>query len=105
MRLPLLDADGSTIGRISDVVIVPPHMGSPPRVVGFVAGIDRRRVFVPSGKVEELDRAGVRLKSSLEGRSFELRTGEVLASDLLDSPVDDATLADIALRHTAGRTP
>jgi flagellar motility protein MotE (MotC chaperone) len=106
MRLPLIDADGNTIGRISDVVLLPPHLGSPPRVGGFVAGVQRRRVFVSAGKVDELDRAGVRLRSAnLDARPFELRPGELLASDLLDSAVGDATLADIALRRTAGRTP
>lgn len=106
MRLPLLDADGNTIGRISDVVLVPPHLGSAPRVVGFVAGVQRRRIFVTAAKVEELDRGGVRLKSTnLDVRPFEQRTGELLASDLLDGAVGDATLADIALRRVAGRTP
>lgn len=106
MRLPLLDADGNTIGRISDVVLAPPHGGNPPRVVGFVAGVQRRRIFVSAGKIDELDRAGVRLRSStVDARPFEQRAGELLASDLLDTPVGDATLADLALRRTAGRTP
>ena len=45
MRLPLLDAGGATIGRIQDIVAVPGRPGSPPRVVGFVAESQLRRMF------------------------------------------------------------
>ena len=45
LRLPLVAADGATIGRIDDIVFVPGGDG-PPRVVGFVALVQRRRIFV-----------------------------------------------------------
>ncbi|HEX9257947.1 MAG TPA: hypothetical protein VF855_00315, partial [Acidimicrobiales bacterium] len=46
MRLPLLDADGSTIGRLDDIVLLPAADDDPPQVVGFVATSQRRRIFV-----------------------------------------------------------
>ena len=54
MRLPLLDAGGATIGRINDIVAVPGRPGTPPRVVGFVAESQRRRIFVNANRIAEL---------------------------------------------------
>ena len=45
-RLPLLDSDGATIGRIEDIVLAPPYGDDPPSVLGFVASAQRRRIFV-----------------------------------------------------------
>ena len=50
MRLPLLDAGGATIGRIQDIVAVPGRPGALPRVVGFVAESQRRRIFVNANR-------------------------------------------------------
>ena len=63
MRLPLLDAGGASIGRVDDVVVVPGRSGSAPRVVGFTASSQRRRIFVNAGKVGEISDVGVRLRS------------------------------------------
>ncbi len=104
MQLELLDADGTTIGRVADIVLAP-ATPAPPRVVGFVAGIGRHRVFVSAGKVTELNRGGVRLRSAaIDLRSFERRAGEVLASDLIDRQIDGDELTDFALRRSSGRT-
>ncbi len=52
MRLPLLDAGGSTIGRLDDIVVVPGRgPDDAPKVVGFVASSQRRRIFVNVGRV------------------------------------------------------
>ena len=51
MRLPLLDAGGSEIGKIADIVLVPGRPGTAPRVVGFVASSQRRKIFVNSARV------------------------------------------------------
>ena len=59
VRLPLLDAGGSEIGKIVDVVVVPGRPGTPPRVVGFVASSQRRRIFVNSARVAGVDNDGV----------------------------------------------
>ena len=50
MRLPLLDAGGATIGRLEDVVIVSGRTTSAPRVLGFVANSQRRRIFVNANR-------------------------------------------------------
>ena len=44
VRLPLLDAEGVAIGRLDDVVLSPSGPGAPPRVLGFVAVVQRRRI-------------------------------------------------------------
>ena len=60
MRLALLDAGGAEIGKIDDVVVVPGRTGHPPRVTGFVASSQRRRIFVNAARIAELDSDGVR---------------------------------------------
>ena len=62
MRLPLLDAGGSEIGKIQDIVVVPGRVGHPPRVVGFVASSQRRKIFVNAARIAELDADGARLR-------------------------------------------
>jgi len=100
MGLPLLDADGATIGRIDDVVLVPPHRAIAPRVLGFVAAVQRRRIFVSVGRVGELDQLGIRLKgSAIDLSPFQLRPGELLAGALLDRPLPGGeVVTDLALK-------
>ena len=82
MRLPLLDAGGAEIGKIQDIVVVPGRTGRPPRVVGFVASSQRRRIFVSTGRVAELDSEGVRLRSwDLDLNPFKPRPGETLIGE------------------------
>src|SRR5205823_10660309 len=61
VRLPLLDAEGVAIGRLDDVVLSPSSPGAPPRVLGFVASVQRRRIFVNANRVGEIDASGIRL--------------------------------------------
>ncbi|MGZ4761362.1 MAG: hypothetical protein ACXV7I_02945 [Ilumatobacteraceae bacterium] len=63
MRLPLLDAGGSPIGRLDDIVVIPTRPGVAPRVLGFVATSQRRRIFVNAGRVAAIDSDGARLRS------------------------------------------
>ena len=51
MRLPLLDAGGATIGRLDDIVVIPGRPGVAPRVLGFVATSQRRRIFVNAARL------------------------------------------------------
>ena len=99
IRLPLLDADGSAIGRIEDIVVVPGRSGDAPRVIGFVASSQRRRIFVNVGRVE-LDSDGARLRSwDVDVNPFKPKTGEVLVrKDIIDRKVGDETVSDVALR-------
>src|SRR6056297_654005 len=109
MRLPLLDAGGSAIGRIEDLVAVPGRPrrhGEPavaPRIVGFVASSQRRRIFVNANRVEELNSDGARLKSwDVDLNPFKPRPGEVLiGEELIDRRIDDETVADIGLRRVS----
>ena len=100
MRLPLLDAGGATIGRIQDLVAVSGRQGQPPRLVGFVAEIQRRRIFVNSNRVAELGSDGARLRSwDVDLNPFKSRSGEVLiGADVIDQRVGDETVSDVALQ-------
>jgi CBS domain-containing protein len=106
MRLPLLDAGGAPIGRIEDIVVIPGRAGKgresaiPPRVVGFVASSQRRRIFVNANRIAELDGDGARLRSwDVDLNPFKPRPGEVLiGGELIDRKIGDETVSDIALR-------
>ena len=100
MRLPLLDAGGAAIGRLEDVVVVPGRVGSAPRVVGFVATSQRRRIFVNAGRIAELDSDGARLRSwDLDLNPFKPKPGELLLGvDIIDARVGDEKVSDVALR-------
>ncbi len=107
MRLPLLDAGGSTIGRLEDIVIIPGAGGSAPRVLGFVATSQRRKIFVNAGRLGALDSEGARLRSwDVDLKPFKPHRGEILIGrDLIDARIGDETVSDIALRpHGDGRT-
>jgi hypothetical protein len=103
LRLPLLDAGGSAIGRVEDLVVVPGRPGAAPRVVGFVASSQRRRIFVNAGRVGDVDSDGIRLRSwDVDLNPFKPRPGEVLiAAGVIDRKLGDETVSDVALRRTA----
>jgi CBS domain-containing protein len=100
MRLALLDAAGAPIGRIQDVVVVRGRPGEAPRVVGFVAESQRRRIFVNAQRISDLTSDGARLRSwDVDLNPFKPRRGEVLiGQDLIDRKVGDETVSDVALR-------
>jgi hypothetical protein len=106
MRLPLLDAGGAEIGRLEDIVAIPgrPATGReaavPPRIVGFVASSQRRRIFVNANRVAELSGHGARLRSwDVDLNPFKPRQGEMLiGAELIDRAVGDETVSDVALR-------
>jgi CBS domain-containing protein len=102
LRLPLVSADGAVIGRIADVVFLPDDPG-PPRVIGFVGVVQRRRIFVNAARVGELSAMGVRLRSgNVDVRHFEQRTGEMRARELLGSVVEDAYIVDLSIEVAGG---
>jgi CBS domain-containing protein len=97
-RLALVEADGSDVGHIVDVVI--DLGGRPPRVNGFVVGgVQRRRVFVGAPRIGEIDNRGLRLRRGLINlKQFELRPGEELAAgELMHRRVNDRRVVDIGL--------
>jgi CBS domain-containing protein len=96
-RLPLIGADGADIGRIVDAVI---DLGSkPPRVNGFVVGVQRRRVFVGINRVGEIGHEGARLRrGSVNLRQFSLREGErLLVGELIGKRLRTGRVADIGI--------
>ena len=100
MRLPLLDAGGATIGRIQDIVAVPGRPGSAPRVVGFVAESQRRRIFVNANRIASLASDGARLRSwDVDLNPFKPKPGEVLiGTSIIDKKIDGQTVSDVGLR-------
>jgi CBS domain-containing protein len=102
MRLPLLDAGGAPIGRIDDIVVVPGRSGQAPRVTGFVATSQRRRIFVNANRIVALDAEGARLRSwDVDLNPFKARDGErLLAMDIIDKRLDGEVVSDVALRPT-----
>jgi flagellar motility protein MotE (MotC chaperone) len=104
LRLPLLSADGAAIGKVDDLVFAPGYPG-PPRVVGFVALVQRRRIFVNANRVGELTSIGVRLRSgNIDVRHFEQRSGEIRARELLDRRAGDAFVVDLAIEPMPTQT-
>jgi CBS domain-containing protein len=103
LRLPLLDAKDTPIGRIVDVVLGPASFVSPPRVIGFVVGVDRRRIFVNAARVDRLDASGVAMRSgAVDIRQFHKREGELLADrDLLDRRFGNEIVNDVGLQPAA----
>ncbi len=99
VRLPLLDADGLAIGGLDDVVLSSGAPPSPPRVLGFVATLQRRHIFVNANRVAEIDSSGAHMQTgTVDLRRFELRPGELLArQSVLDRQVGNEVVNDIAL--------
>ncbi|WP_426570695.1 magnesium transporter MgtE N-terminal domain-containing protein [Aquihabitans sp. McL0605] len=97
VRLPLTDADGDPVGRIRDVVFAP--SGDKLRVLGLVANIERRNIFINMSRVAEIDAGGVRMiGGTVSVRSFSQRSGEQLAvGDLFDTRIGDEYLTDLAI--------
>ena len=100
MRLPLRDAGGATIGRVQDIVAVPGRPGDEPRVTGFVAESQRRRIFINANRLAEIQGDGLHLRSwDVDLNPFKSRPGEILVGrDVLDHRVGEETVSDVALR-------
>jgi CBS domain-containing protein len=101
----LLGADGLSIGRISDVVILQPVGADPPRALGLVTTVQRRQIFVSLGRVGEMSVDGIYLDgSSVDLGHFSQRAGELLASKIYDKPAGTGVVLDIGIaRSPAGR--
>jgi CBS domain-containing protein/flagellar motility protein MotE (MotC chaperone)/sporulation protein YlmC with PRC-barrel domain len=102
--LAVFDPNGDLVGRVRDAVAR--VTSNPPRVVGLVAEMPiRRRIFLPIGRVVNIDAESVMLSTgTLNLRRFEKRPGELLVlAELLDRRVtlksngQIATVVDIAM--------
>ena len=98
MRLPLLDAEGVVVGRLNDILVVPSAGREAPRVVGFTAESQRRKIFVNANRIL-LEGDGARLRSwDLDLNPFKPRPGEILVGrDIIDKRLGDETVSDVAL--------
>ncbi len=93
-----MDGDGVTIGRIRDVVLLSATGSQPPRALGLVVQLRRRRIFVGLGRIGEIDAEGAHLiGGTVDLGGFNLRPGELLASSLYGRPVSAETVVDIAI--------
>jgi len=106
MRLPLLDAGGQAIGKIHDIIVVPSRGVEAPKVLGFVAVSQRRKIFISASRISTLDNSGAQLKSwDINLTPFRTRAGEqLLGKDILDKKHGDEIVSDVALVHITGKT-
>jgi CBS domain-containing protein len=99
----LLGSDGLAVGRVRDVVILQAVPGEPPRALGLVVTVQRRRIFISLGRVAEISVDGVTLDgSNVDLGRFSRRAGEILASQLYDQPAGDGVILDVGIAQSAG---
>ncbi len=100
-RLALLDADGHPLGRVDDVVVVPSGT-DPARVLGLVATVERRRIFVNEARMGSIEASGVRLGSgTIDVQPFAPRAGEKLVlGDIHGTKVGDDFIVDVAIEES-----
>lgn len=102
LRLALLDSDGMGVGKLDDVVIAPAAPGDAPRVLGFVALVQRRRIFVNGNRVDEISASGVRLRGgTVDLRRFELRSGELLGKSVINKSVGGEVVNDLSIARAS----
>ena len=78
VRSPLLGSDGERMGRVEDVIARPGEQAHPP-VIGIVAKIGRRQLFVPISMIGSVHPGCVQLHGeTLNLARFERRPGELL---------------------------
>jgi sporulation protein YlmC with PRC-barrel domain len=109
LKRPITDNSGDSLGRLSDVVV---RLRGPelPLVIGGVASVGGREVFVPIEQVSEFDGEALRLSSArLDLTPFERREGEVLLrADVLGHRLIDVEAArlikaaDLELEERSG---
>lgn len=79
LKSAALDAKGQELGRLVDVIVRLPATGGYPPVTGLVAGVGRRRVFIPTDAVRGWHAERIELSSArIDLRVFTRRDGEVL---------------------------
>ena len=95
---PLLDSEDVIIGRIRDVVLLSATGSDPPRALGLVVTLQRRRIFVNLGRIAEISIEGAHLNGGVVDLDrFTRRAGEMLASDLYGRSIADGTVVDVAI--------
>ena len=84
---------------------MPGRPGEPPRIVGFVAESQRRRIFVNANRIADLGGDGARLRSwDVDLNPFKPMAGQFLiGKDVIDRKVGDQTVCDVGLREVDDR--
>ena len=107
--LPVFDPNGDQVGRVRDVVAALRIGRDAPRVLGLAVEIAaRRRIFVPIGRVKDIDPEAVLLTTgTVSLKQFDKRLGETLVlAELLDRSAtvlesgQPATVVDVAMEQT-----
>ncbi|HEV7825522.1 MAG TPA: CBS domain-containing protein [Mycobacteriales bacterium] len=110
--IAVFDPNGDQVGRVREVVVRFRPGNAAPRVTGLVVEItQRRRIFIPIGRVTAADIDAVVLSSgTLSLRRFEQRPGETLVlGELLDRRVHivdsdlPGVVVDLAMEQTRTR--
>ncbi|MCW2694829.1 MAG: MgtE intracellular region [Mycobacterium sp.] len=109
--LPVYDPVGDQLGRLRDVVVTLRLSRQPPRVLGLVVEVQRKRIFVPMARVSTVDAHQIVLTTTrVSLRRFEIRTGETLVlGELLDRTLtvaetgDPVTLVDAGIEQARTR--
>jgi CBS domain-containing protein len=93
---PILATTGEGVGKVDDVV-VRLRGADYPVVIGLVAKLGGRRVFLPINRIDELSEGRVALaKPKVDLRGFERREGEVLLrKDILGHRLIDVAEAEL----------
>jgi CBS domain-containing protein len=80
------------------VVILPAAGNEPPRALGLVVTLQRRRIFVNLNGIAEISIDGAHLSGgTVDLDRFTRRAGEILASELYGKQTEDGTVADVAI--------
>src|SRR6266545_1974820 len=96
LKLPLVTPDGDALGRVDDLVIGPPTGETAPILLGLVAQVRRRRIFITAARVKHFETSGVVLASSaLDLHRLKQRTGELLLPSVLDRPLRGERVLDL----------
>ena len=95
VKKSLFDADGSTLGSIQDILLVPAASENRLYLRGFVASVDRRLIFVHEARVDAVDRDGLHLRGgTLDLRIFKKRHGEMLLTkDIYATRLESGSIA------------
>jgi CBS domain-containing protein len=101
---PLLDSESQIIGRVRDVVILPVAGNDPPRALGLVVTLHRRRIFVNLGQIAEISVDGAHLRGgAIDMERFTRRIEVILASEVYGRHTQDGTVVDVAIIRSETR--
>jgi CBS domain-containing protein len=100
IKRSLFDTDGGTLGSVDDIILTPAMSGERLNLRGFVASVDKRKIFIHESRVEAVDRDGVHLRGgTVDLRLFKQRAGEVRATeDLIGISTAHGTIGDIGFK-------